>query len=326
MIPVYNCERFLRRAAESALAQPETDEVLLIWDASPDNALAVGEALAAEHPGRVRVLKHPDGKNHGAGASRNLGICEARNEWVAFLDADDFYLPGRFAETVRVIQAHADAEGVYEAVGVHYENECAKQRWLEQGGLELTTMTQRVPPEELFEAQDPIGPYMFCQTSGWTVKKEALGRAAGFPEELRLHQDSALFAKLAAVGRMYPGNIESAVAVRGVHDDNRASAVRPAQAIFQSKLRMWCCLWEWGRSNLSVENRDLVLRGLLGYVSAQHLPASHWRLRGVAVFRQYLLLGWQCPPILGMPSYWGAILKQLRQACYVAVGRGEINE
>lgn len=79
----------------SALAEPETGEVLLVEETSPDGALAVCEQLAARDE-RVRVLRHPGGENRGAAASRNLGIQQASCLFIGFLDTDDYYLPGRF--------------------------------------------------------------------------------------------------------------------------------------------------------------------------------------------------------------------------------------
>ena len=96
--PVYNAAEFVTRAVESALAQPETGEVLLIEDNSPDNSLRVCRELAEKHE-KVRVLRHPDGGNHGAGASRNLGMQNARFDYIGFVDADNFDLLNRFAKT-----------------------------------------------------------------------------------------------------------------------------------------------------------------------------------------------------------------------------------
>ena len=96
VIPVYQAAAFVEQAVESALAQPETGEVLLVEDGSGDGSLAECERLAAGD-GRVRLLRHPNGENRGAGASRNLGIEQSTCPLVAFLDADDYYLLGRFA-------------------------------------------------------------------------------------------------------------------------------------------------------------------------------------------------------------------------------------
>ena len=94
IIPVYNAAAYVRQAVESALAQPEVREVLLVEDGSPDNALEVCQQLAAEHQ-RVILLHHPNGENRGAGASRNLGMRNAHFPIIAFLDADDYYLPAQ---------------------------------------------------------------------------------------------------------------------------------------------------------------------------------------------------------------------------------------
>src|SRR5210317_669111 len=91
VIPVFNAERYVESAVESALRQSETAEVILVEDNSPDNALEICQRLEAQDP-RVRLFRHGDGKNHGAGESRNLGIRNARCDYIAFLDADDYYV------------------------------------------------------------------------------------------------------------------------------------------------------------------------------------------------------------------------------------------
>ncbi len=96
IIPVYNAAAYVREAVESALIQPETGEILLIEDNSPDDSLRICQELAAKYD-KVKLLRHPNGENRGPGASRNLGMRNARSPILAFLDADDYYLPGRFS-------------------------------------------------------------------------------------------------------------------------------------------------------------------------------------------------------------------------------------
>jgi glycosyltransferase involved in cell wall biosynthesis len=98
VIPVFNAERYVESAVESALRQKETAEVILVEDNSPDNALMICEQLSKLNP-RVQLLRHSDGKNHGAGESRNLGIRAARSDYIAFLDADDYYLENCFSKS-----------------------------------------------------------------------------------------------------------------------------------------------------------------------------------------------------------------------------------
>jgi len=95
VIPAYNAEKLIIKAVESALQFKEVDEVLLVEDGSSDNTLDICKQLGNEYH-KVKVYHHLNGINKGAGASRNLGIKKAANDYIAFLDADDYFLPNRF--------------------------------------------------------------------------------------------------------------------------------------------------------------------------------------------------------------------------------------
>ncbi len=214
VIPVYNAAKYLRQACESALMQPETAEVILVEDGSTDNSLKVCEELVCEYPA-VRLLRHKGGRNRGVSCSRNLGIKFAVCEWIAFLDADDFFLENRFAYFKEVLRTHPDAEAVCEAVGVYFEDERAKVTWGHKRSL--ATLKKRFNPEQLFYEQGPVGNGGRCGTRGWTVKKGALERCGMFPSQLRVHEDTALFVKLSGGATVYPGELETPVAMRRVH-------------------------------------------------------------------------------------------------------------
>ena len=82
---------------KSVLQLEDVKEILLIEDKSTDNSLEVCKKLENEFE-NVKLFQHPDKRNHGAGATRNLGLKMATADFVAFLDADDYYLPNRFDE------------------------------------------------------------------------------------------------------------------------------------------------------------------------------------------------------------------------------------
>jgi glycosyltransferase involved in cell wall biosynthesis len=97
VIPVYNARRTLSRTVASVVAQTFTDfEVILVDDGSTDDGLAT---LPQPLDPRIVVIRQ---HNAGEGAARNRGIEAARHEWVAFVDADDIWLPGHLAELDQV--------------------------------------------------------------------------------------------------------------------------------------------------------------------------------------------------------------------------------
>ncbi len=100
VIPAYNCERFVARAIRSVLAQRDvTVECIVVDDGSSD-----GTASAVERFGdAVLLIRQPNG---GAAAARNAALAAARGRYIAFLDADDYWLNTKLHAQAQVLQAH----------------------------------------------------------------------------------------------------------------------------------------------------------------------------------------------------------------------------
>lgn len=115
LMPVWNAARYLADAVESVIAQQtEVDwELLIIDDGSIDTSLDTAQRCARRAPGRIHVLRHADGANHGASASRNLALAHARGSLLAFLDADDVWLPDMLATQLALLHRHPEAAMVY---------------------------------------------------------------------------------------------------------------------------------------------------------------------------------------------------------------------
>jgi teichuronic acid biosynthesis glycosyltransferase TuaG len=102
--PVYNAARFLPETLASVRAQTLTDwEQILVDDGSADDSVAIVEAAAREDS-RFRLLRTP--QNGGPSAARNLALGAARGRFVAFLDADDLWLPEKLARSVEWMTTH----------------------------------------------------------------------------------------------------------------------------------------------------------------------------------------------------------------------------
>lgn len=98
VIPVYNCEKYVGRAIQSVLKQPCADqaEVLVVNDGSKDRSGEICDRYAAENA-NVRVLHKENG---GVASARNLGIEQARGNYIAFLDSDDWWEPDFLSEDI----------------------------------------------------------------------------------------------------------------------------------------------------------------------------------------------------------------------------------
>ena len=109
-----DAKRFFEEAIESIIGQDYADwELLLVDDGSTDGTADIARRYAEVDPLRIRYLTHPGRENRGMSASRNLGIREARGEYVAFLDADDTWLPGKLARQVAILDSYPHAAMVY---------------------------------------------------------------------------------------------------------------------------------------------------------------------------------------------------------------------
>lgn len=248
VIPFYNAKDYITQAVESALSQPETGEVLIVEDGSPDGGLEVCQRLA-KNSSRVKLFRHDDGRNHGAAASRNLGIKKAKFPFIAFLDADDFFLPNRFFETVKVFGDNVQVDGVYEGIGAVFDNDEALEMWKTLPLKELTTVTKKIRPEDLF-VELLKGQCGYFSPDGLTVRKELLFKVGLFNENLDFMEDTDMMFKLSALGKLYPGSIEKAVAVRRVHGGNRITYhLKNLRESYSSLKKLWASLYEWGNMN-----------------------------------------------------------------------------
>lgn len=104
-----NGEDYIKAAIESVLAQSYSNwELILVDDGTTDGATAIAKGFAAERPDRITYTEHPNHENRGMSASRNAGLQLAKGRYIAFLDADDIWLPRRLATHVSVLNEHPD--------------------------------------------------------------------------------------------------------------------------------------------------------------------------------------------------------------------------
>ncbi len=252
---------------------PHVKEVVLVEDASPDNSLEVCRSLLGTDP-RITLIQHPDGGNHGAGASRDLGYVSSVSPFVVFLDADDVFLPNRFDKEREVFAEHPDADGVYGATGTIFHDEIGRQRFMEVCPQdELTTVAIEVPPERLFSGMlGCIKGFGYFHLDAFTIRRSAIERLhLRFPSREEVwHEDTEFCLKLAHGSRLYAGELREPIALRGVHAHNRYTAIEDMAAtrhVLYQRLEAWSHTVAMGRDERRMLVASRIYYGMFGHRS-----------------------------------------------------------
>lgn len=95
IVPVYNVEKYIIETVKSVEAQTFSEwELLLVEDCSTDDTARVLETYIRERAdSRIRMIRQPS--NMGAARARNRGLSESKGRYIAYLDADDLWVPGK---------------------------------------------------------------------------------------------------------------------------------------------------------------------------------------------------------------------------------------
>lgn len=181
VIPVYNKASTIARTLRSVFAQTYRNyEVVIVDDGSTDESLKILNSIVQGNDN----IKAVSQVNAGVSAARNRGIHEARGEWVAFLDADDIWLPGILREFCSLIKDFPSAE----MVGVNYYR---------QKGCWLSTRTYKPQHFQLNFFASFFPRNILFNTSCHAVRKRLLIQKGGFNEQLSFFEDAELLFRLA---------------------------------------------------------------------------------------------------------------------------------
>ena len=186
IIPAFNQADYLPTAVESVLAQTWADcEVVVVDDGSTDNTAKALHALHANP--RVRSVWQA---NAGVGAARNRGIQEARGDLLCFLDADDWYHPGKLAAQVAQFQRDPSLDWVYCDVTTVDADGCQTD--------DYSVATSRVVLSGYILDSLVVGGYFPPHTV--MLRRRVIDRVGGFDPLLGGHADYDLWLRLSAAG------------------------------------------------------------------------------------------------------------------------------
>jgi glycosyltransferase involved in cell wall biosynthesis len=203
-----NEERFIEEAIESVLAQIyDSWELLLVDDGSTDRSPAIALRYVAQYPEKVRYLEHPGHQNRGMSATRNLGIDQARGEFIAFLDGDDLYLPHKLEQQVAILNAQPEAAMIYGKTMDWFswtgKPEDSQRDLIYDLGIQTNALIQAPTLFNLCLQRKAPTP---CTCSA-LVRREVFSVVGGFEESFRgLYEDQVFFMKIMLNAPIYVAN------------------------------------------------------------------------------------------------------------------------
>jgi len=191
-----NAERYLAEAIDSVLAQDFAHlELILVDDGSAELCSALARSYLARDS-RVRYLDHPGHQNRGMSASRNLGISAARGEFIAFIDADDVWSPGKLREQLAIIAAHPELGMVCGTVRYWYSWDGGEDVLIPTGHVQ----NRVVHPPEASLALYPLGSAAAPCPSDLLLRRDVVMALGGFEEHFtgprQMYEDQGFLAKL----------------------------------------------------------------------------------------------------------------------------------
>jgi glycosyltransferase involved in cell wall biosynthesis len=179
VIATYNYGRFLAETLESVRRQTFADyEVVVVDDGSTDNTSAIIQPYLAD-----RRLRYVCTEHMGQAAAKNRGIALARAPLVAFLDADDIWLPGKLTRQVERFQSDPELGVVY-----------SRRLLIDQDGWQLTYKEPGLHRGDILDAMF-LGNFICFSSS--MVRRAVFERVGGFDERLALAVDYDLWLRVA---------------------------------------------------------------------------------------------------------------------------------
>lgn len=185
IIPLYNKAPYVRKALESVFAQTYTDfELIVVDDGSTDDSASIAEDIiltSRPSPLASRLIKQ---ENQGVSAARNNGISTSKGEYVAFLDADDWWEPTFLEKMAQLISDYPEA-GLY-----------ASNYYYHKDGKNIVKVD--IPTGYFNYPQEYYKNFAMPVTSiSVVIPRNVLDETGGFPLGIKLGEDFLLWAKIA---------------------------------------------------------------------------------------------------------------------------------
>ena len=204
IIPTYNRANYIARAVNSVLNQTCKEyEIIVVDDGSTDTT----KDVVMQFQNKVKYFRQ---ENQGSAAARNRGIQESRGEYIAFLDSDDYWVPEKLEEQVKVLDAHKN-------VGIVY----ARMPIINEKGERLGTKPAGISGKNFKELLEVWGD---LPTSTVMTRRACFDKAGMFDTTLTTMQDIDMWLRIARFYDLH--EIEGKVLAYYVRHSEQATASR----------------------------------------------------------------------------------------------------
>jgi glycosyltransferase involved in cell wall biosynthesis len=243
IVPCYNDAISVQRCLNSVCSQTlKPFEVIVVNDGSTDESAQIMHSHAG-------VTKYIEQDNRGAGAARNAGLAASTGDYIAFLDADDFWLEGFLERCVTWLESHREAIAVSAGQRIRSWN---RKETLNPSLLAHVEVGNSLMPSVLEDFFGFWAQYDHVLTGSVVIRRSAIDQAGGQLPDLRMSQDLEYWGYLATFGKW--GFIPE---VLFVSDGTRAASQQGW--IKKHRLRWECCpkIDQWQRRilpRLAAEN------------------------------------------------------------------------
>lgn len=210
IVNVYNGERYLAEAIESVFAQTHRPLELIVVDDGSEDGTAV---VAKRFEPQLRYVHQPNG---GIGSARNHGVRLARGEYLAFLDADDRFVPDKLERQLRAFEADPELEMAF--------------------GHVREFISPDLPEEIASRLRDPVDNVPWRMTNLMLVRRDAYERAGGFSTELKVGVGVDWYARAVEAG-LKETIVPEVVLERRLHAANNGILQRDARPQYLSVLK-----------------------------------------------------------------------------------------
>jgi len=203
IIPTYNASRYVTEAVDSVLNQDyDNCEIIVVDDGSTDDTR---EALR-KYEGKIRYIYQENG---GPAKARNTGIISSQGDYIAFLDADDLWLPGKLRKQIDFLHRHSQYAMVYTDMKHVVEGKIVHESYLKERNYRY--VSSGFIYENLLRE-------CFIFTPTVIVERECLEKVGLFREDLRISEDYDLWLRIADEYEI--GFLDEPLVIRNRHESN----------------------------------------------------------------------------------------------------------